>query len=120
MTDAQKGLADQLSKVVGSSYVKANKTQKGSRLGKGTSIAHVSPGTLEEAVKVLELCVKADVAIIPQGANTSLTGASVPRNGECDRPTVVINLRRLAKIMPIGDGKRVLCFSGAGIYDLKS
>lgn len=101
--------------------MKQNYTQKGSRLGKGTALAHVSPGTLKEAIKVLELCVAADVAVIPQGANTSLTGASVPRNAECDRPTVVLNLRRLNKILPIGaEGNQVLCFSGAGIYDLKA
>jgi len=118
-TDAQKALPDQLATVVGSGNVKRNHSQKGSRIGKGTSIAFVSPGTLSEAVKVLELCVAADVAIVPQGANTSLTGASVPRDETSDRPTVVINLRRLRKIMPIEDGKRVVCFAGAGIYDLK-
>jgi D-lactate dehydrogenase len=63
--------------------------------------------------------VAADVAILPQGANTSLTGASVARDTLCDRPTVVVNMRRLSKILPIGDGAQVLCFSGAGIYDLK-
>lgn len=120
LTDKQKALPDQLIGVVGSGNVKKNYTQKGSRLGEGTSMAYVSPGTLAEAVKVLEMCVAADVAILPQGANTSLTGGSVPRDGLCDRPTVVVNLRRLNKIMPVGsDGKQVLCFSGAGIYDLK-
>eukprot|EP00428_Durinskia_dybowskii_P008077 CAMPEP_0170289438 /NCGR_PEP_ID=MMETSP0116_2-20130129/44786_1 /TAXON_ID=400756 /ORGANISM="Durinskia baltica, Strain CSIRO CS-38" /LENGTH=697 /DNA_ID=CAMNT_0010540875 /DNA_START=88 /DNA_END=2179 /DNA_ORIENTATION=+ len=118
-TENQKALPDRLAEVVGASYVKRNYTQKGSRLGRGTSLAHVSPGTLAEAAEVLKLCVAADVAIIPQGANTSLTGASVPRNEGSDRPTIVVNLRRLRKIMPLEDGKKVLCFSGVGIYDLK-
>lgn len=118
-TDAQKALPEQLSAVVGSAHVRRGYTQKGSRIGQGTSLAHVSPGSLAEAARVLELCVAADVAIVPQGANTSLTGAAVPRDETSDRPTVVINLRRLRKIMPIDDGKRVLCFAGAGIYDLK-
>lgn len=120
LTDKQKALGDQLAGVVGSGNVKKNYTQKGSRIGEGTSLAYVAPGTLAEAVKVLKMCVAADVAVLPQGANTGLTGGSVPRDGLCDRPTVTINLRRLNKIMPVGsDGKHVLCFSGAGIYDLK-
>jgi len=120
VSDAQRALPNELAAVVGAGHVKKNHTQKGSRIGQGTSLAHVSPGTLAEAVKVLEMCTKADVAIVPQGANTSLTGGSVPRNEQCDRPTIIVNLRRLSKILPIGDdGKQVLCFSGAGIFDLK-
>jgi len=120
VSDAQKGLADKLGNIVGSSYVRKNYKQKGSRLGHGTALAYVQPGTLKEAVEVLQVCVKADVAILPQGANTSLTGGSVPNEHALDRPTVVINLRRLKKIMPIGEkAEQVLCFSGAGISDLK-
>jgi len=113
-------LPDVLEDIVGREYVKRDYTQKGSRLGQGTSIAHVSPGTLNEAVAVLKACVAADVVVVPQGANTSLTGASIARDDACDRPTVVVNLRRLNKIMPVGDdAHQVLCFSGAGIADLK-
>mmetsp|Transcript_95001 Transcript_95001/g.198543 ORF Transcript_95001/g.198543 Transcript_95001/m.198543 type:complete len:669 (+) Transcript_95001:107-2113(+) len=119
ISEDQKQLASKLSDVVGSGNVRQHYSQKGSRLGRGTALAHVSPGTLEEAVKVLELCTAANVAVLPQGANTSLTGGAVPRNEALDRPTVVLCLRRLNKIMPIDDGKRVLCFAGAGIYDLK-
>jgi D-lactate dehydrogenase len=120
MTDAQKKLAGKLEGIVGSGNVKQNADLKGSRLGRGTAMVLVKPGTLAEAIDVLKACVAADVAIIPQGANTALTGASVPRNNECDRPTVVLNLRRLDKILPIGpDGNQVLCFAGAGIFDLK-
>lgn len=121
LTDSQRGLTDQLIEAVGSGHVKRNYTQKGSRLGQGTSLAYVSPGTMREAIRALELCVAADVAVIPQGANTSLTGGSIARNADCDRPTVVINMRRLKTIMPIGsDGGKVLCFGGAGIFDLRT
>lgn len=113
-------LPEALEAIVGREHVRRNYTQRGSRLGQGTAIAHVSPGTLRQALDALKACVSADVAIVPQGANTSLTGASIARDDECDRPTVVINLRRLNKIMPIGhDAHQVLCFSGAGINDLK-
>jgi len=112
-------LPKNLEDIVGRSNVSCNVKQIGSRLGKGVALAVVRPGTLEEAVRVLEACVAADVAVIPQGANSGLTGGSVPRD-ECDRPTVVINMRRLSKILPIGDtANQVLCFGGAGIYDLQ-
>mmetsp|Transcript_33437 Transcript_33437/g.73149 ORF Transcript_33437/g.73149 Transcript_33437/m.73149 type:complete len:641 (-) Transcript_33437:432-2354(-) len=118
-TETQKAIPDTLEGIVGKKYVTKNYRQKGSRIGQGTSLAYVQPGTLKEAVAVLKACVAADVAIIPQGANTSLTGGAIPRD-ECDRPVVVINMRRLNKILPIGqDANRVLCFSGSGIYDLK-
>ena len=44
----------------------------------------LQPSTLRQAVRCLELCSLAQVAVLPQGANTSLTGGSVPR--DCDRP----------------------------------
>uniref|UniRef100_A0A7S2DUI9 FAD-binding PCMH-type domain-containing protein n=1 Tax=Alexandrium andersonii TaxID=327968 RepID=A0A7S2DUI9_9DINO len=120
ITQAQKSLPDKLSAIVGSGNVKLNKDLKGSRLGRGTAMAFVKPGNMKEAIEVLKACVAADVAVIPQGANTALTGASVPRNDECDRPTVVLNMRRLDTILPVGpDGNHVLCFAGAGIYDLQ-
>mmetsp|Transcript_114751 Transcript_114751/g.335550 ORF Transcript_114751/g.335550 Transcript_114751/m.335550 type:complete len:691 (-) Transcript_114751:42-2114(-) len=120
MTEAQSKLTGKLESIVGSSNIKRNADMKGSRLGRGTAMVMVKPGSMKEAVEVLQACVAADVAVIPQGANTSLTGASVPRNAECDRPTVVLNLRRLNQILPIGpDGSQVLCFAGAGIFDLQ-
>uniref|UniRef100_A0A7S4T4W3 FAD-binding PCMH-type domain-containing protein n=1 Tax=Alexandrium monilatum TaxID=311494 RepID=A0A7S4T4W3_9DINO len=120
MTEAQKNLAGKLAGIVGNGNVKKNADMKGSRLGRGTALCLVKPGSMKEAIEVLKACVAADVAVIPQGANTALTGASVPRNAECDRPTVVLNLRRLDKILPIGpDGQHVLCFAGAGIFDLQ-
>eukprot|EP00929_Paragymnodinium_shiwhaense_P023701 TRINITY_DN14781_c0_g1_i1.p1 TRINITY_DN14781_c0_g1~~TRINITY_DN14781_c0_g1_i1.p1 ORF type:complete len:663 (+),score=158.98 TRINITY_DN14781_c0_g1_i1:125-2113(+) len=120
LTESQKEVTAKLEGIVGSGNVKKNYYQKGSRLGAGTALAHVSPGTLQETIDVLKACVAADVAVLPQGANTSLTGAAVPRDSDCDRPTVVINMRRLKKIMPVGkEGHQVLCYSGAGIFDLK-
>lgn len=45
----------------------------------------LQPSSLRQAMRCLELCSRAQVAVLPQGANTSLTGGSVPRD-ECDRP----------------------------------
>jgi len=124
LTDAQVALPEKLKSLVGADQVLGSNSRgtavytKGARLGNGKALAIVKPGTLKEAVEVLKECVKADVALLPQGANTGLTGGSVPRDVYCDRPTVIINVRRLNKIYPIGNGEQVLCFSGAGIFTL--
>ncbi|CAE8635991.1 unnamed protein product [Polarella glacialis] len=120
MTEAQKQLPGKLAAIVGERQVSQNVSMKGATTGQGVALAVVRPGSLSEAVQVLRACVAADVAIVPQGAQTGLTGGSVPRESECDRPNVIINMRRLDKILPLGeDGKQVLCFAGAGIFTLQ-
>lgn len=120
LTETQKQLAENLGKIVGSKNVSSNVTMKGSRMGKGTAMVVVKPGSIAEAIEVLKACAVAGVAVLPQGANTSLTGGSVPRDDQSDRPNVVINMRRLNRILPVGpDGNKVLCFAGAGIFDLQ-
>ena len=108
-----------LRRQVGQQHVVENVDETGTMAGRGRAIAVVRPGTLDEAIQVLRACVAADAAIVPQGAKTGLTGGSVPRGSGCDRPSVVINMRRLGKILPIGDGQQVLCFAGVGIYSLQ-
>jgi FAD/FMN-containing dehydrogenase len=56
----------------------------------GWSTAVVRPGSTAEVAEVVRACVAAGVAIVPQGGNTGLVGASVPHHGE-----VVVSLRRL-------------------------
>jgi len=119
LTDTQREMISKLHLIVGKKHVTENVTEVGTMVGRGQALAVVRPGTLEEAVEVLKACVAADVAIVPQGAKTGITGGSVPRESGCDRPSVIINMRRLDKIMPIGDGQQVLCFPGAGIYSLQ-
>jgi hypothetical protein len=72
-------------------------------------VAVVLPGTLQEALHVVQLCADAGVAILyglliknlsafspsvnrPQGANTGLTGGSVPRD-EAGREFVIISTK---------------------------
>mmetsp|Transcript_80826 Transcript_80826/g.142549 ORF Transcript_80826/g.142549 Transcript_80826/m.142549 type:complete len:652 (+) Transcript_80826:30-1985(+) len=120
LTDAQKELTQKLQGIVGKDHVAANVIETGTMVGSGQALAVVRPGSLEEAVEVLKACIAADVAVVPQGAKTGLTGGSVPRDAGCDRPNVVICMRRLDKIVPVGkDVKQVLCFAGAGIYSLQ-
>lgn len=119
LTPAQRSLAKKLRTIVGPSNVVEGSEETGTMVGRGLALAVVRPGTLNEAVQVLRACVAADTAITPQGAKTGLTGGSVPRDSGCDRPFVVINMRRLDKILPIGAGEHVLCFAGAGIFSLQ-
>ena len=67
--------------LVGNKNVITNKWGKepfitGWRYGKGEALAVLKPGTLLEMWQVLKVCVKNDVSIIMQAANTGLTGGS--------------------------------------------
>ena len=88
----------------------------------GTALAVITPTSLRDVVKALQVIVDAQCVVLPQGANTGLTGGSTPRgdNGDGDsRPYVVVNMKKhLNTFFPIDDGRRVVCLAGAGIADL--
>jgi D-lactate dehydrogenase (cytochrome) len=61
----------------------------------GAPLAVAKPGSVGEVVALVKLCAATKTAIVPQGGNTSLCGASVPdSSGE----QLVINLSRLNRI----------------------
>lgn len=65
----------------------------------GEAIAVVFPSTTQQVSDVVKLCVAQGVAIVPQGGNTSLCGASVPlANGS---QQIVINLSRMNSIRKV-------------------
>jgi hypothetical protein len=73
LTEAQVQLVQRLGGVVGAAHVLTTRTAPftvGARMGSGQALAVVLPGTLQEAVDALQACVDADVAVVPQGANT--------------------------------------------------
>ena len=104
---------------------------KGARLGQGSAVAVCRPATLQQAVDSLRAIVSAGAIVIPQGANTGLTGGSVPRD-ETNRTAVVLNMRRLNQIYELdadvttddlsieqeNSHLKMLCMAGAGIHDL--
>jgi D-lactate dehydrogenase len=90
----------------------------GYRVGRGEVIAVVRPGSLIELWRSFNACVAAEHIVIPQAANTGLTGGSTP-NGSYDRPVVVINTQRVRGIWPIKQGKQVICLAGATLYELE-
>lgn len=68
-----------LKNIVGSKYVLTAKWSKetysrGWRYGEGEALAVIKPKNLVDLWNVLKVCVKDDVIIIMQGANTGLTG----------------------------------------------
>ena len=55
----------------------------------------VSPASTEEVAEVMKLCHAAEIAVVPQGGNTGLTGAGVPKGG------IVLSLSRLNRILDV-------------------
>src|SRR5919108_562010 len=48
----------------------------------GRARAVVRPGSADEVAAVLVVCREHGAAVVPQGGNTGMVGASVPRGGE--------------------------------------
>lgn len=90
----------------------------GYRFGGGSVLAVVRPGSLIEQWRVLNACVAADVIVVPQAANTGLTGGSTPF-GQYDRDVVIVSTTRIAGIRPIHGGAQVICLSGATLFGLE-
>lgn len=123
LTSAQRELIPQLQSIVGNDNVLSSSSEKrsfetGMRLGQGEALCVVTPRCLEHVKKCLPWIVKADCTILVQGANTGLTGGSVPRSSTADRPTVIISTQYLDTIFPLDGGKRVVCLAGAGLASL--
>ena len=62
----------------------------------GNALAVVLPSSAQQVSEVVKLCAKNRIAIVPQGGNTSLCGASVPLAD--DTRQVVVNLSRMNRI----------------------
>ena len=117
-------LVQDLKSIVGDKYIltsKWNKQQfsKGWRYGEGEALAVVKSGTLLEIWKILKICVKADVIVIMQGANTGLTGGSTPYGSDYDRPIIIINTMRIDNNHIINSGKQIVGLAGSTLYDLE-
>ncbi|RUT28860.1 D-lactate dehydrogenase [Arsenicitalea aurantiaca] len=92
---------------------------KGFRYGGGKVLAVVRPGNLLEQWRVLEAAVEAGVIVIVQAANTGITGGSTPFGEGYDRPIVIINVMRIARIDLIRDGQQVIALPGATLDRLE-
>ena len=92
---------------------------KGWRYGEGNAIAVAKPGTLLEIWELLKICVKNDIIIIMQAANTGLTGGSTPYGDNYDRQIIIINTMRVNSIHIISDGAQIIGFSGSTLFGLE-
>ncbi|MDZ4203077.1 MAG: FAD-binding oxidoreductase [Gallionella sp.] len=66
---------------------------------RGEALAVVFPASAQQVSEVVKLCAANDIAIVPQGGNTSLCGASVPLAD--GTPQIVINLSRMDRIRSV-------------------
>ena len=92
---------------------------KGWRYGEGDALAVAKPGTLFEMWQIIEICVKMDIIIIMQAANTGLTGGSTPFGDDYDRPILIINTRRISNIHVLNEGKQIVSFAGSTLIGLE-
>ena len=110
-------------RIVGDAHVitepaKMAKYCKGFRFGIGTALAVIKPGTLVEMWQIAQACVKHDIIIITQAANTGLTGGSTPF-GDYDRDVVVLSTVRLKGIRLINDASQAVALPGASLFELE-
>ena len=124
MTTTSK-IVEEFKLITGDKYVITSKWgkepfNKGWRYGGGDAVAVIKPGTLLEIWKVLQICVKHDIIVIMQAANTGLTGGSTPFGNDYDRPIVIINTLRVNSIQLINNGNQILALSGSSLYDLEN
>ncbi len=117
-------VVDELRSIVGARYTLTGteKTQpysKGFRLGGGEALAVVRPATLLEVWRCLQACVKSDVIVIMQAANTGLTGGSTPNGSDYDRPIVIISTMRINDIQLLDEGKQIVGLAGSTLFGLE-
>lgn len=98
---------------------KTRRYRLGFRSEGGDALAVVRPGTLAELWQVLEACVRADVAIIAQAANTGLTGGSTPAPQGYDRPVVIVSTMRLKGSFTLNGDAQVVCLPGSTLHELE-
>jgi D-lactate dehydrogenase len=92
---------------------------KGWRYGEGKAFAVAKPNSLIEIWKVLEICVRDNIIIIMQAANTGLTGGSTPYGDDYDRKILIINTMLIDDIHIINDGKQIIGLTGSTLYNLE-
>lgn len=94
----------QLQQIVGESYLITKATEHYTHdwrnRYKGDAYAVVKPQTCDQLQKIIILCHKNKIKIIPQGGNTSMCGAAVPLE-KSPYSQIVVNLEKLNKIIAI-------------------
>ena len=92
---------------------------KGWRYGEGKAFAVAKPNSLIEIWKILQICVRDNIIIIMQAANTGLTGGSTPYGDDYDRQILIINTMLIDDIHIINGGKQIIGLTGSTLYNLE-
>lgn len=86
---------------------------------RGEALAAVRPATTEEVARVVQECQRLQVAIVPQGGNTSLAGGSVPDNS--GRAQILLQLARMNHVREMNpDNLTVTVESGCILENLQA
>ena len=114
----------ELQNIIGSKHVLSSEWRKkpftkGWRYGEGKALAVVRPGKLIDIWKIMQLCIKNDIIVIMQAANTGLTGGSTPKGIDYDRKILIINTLRINGIHIINNGKQIIGLAGSTLFDLE-
>ncbi|QLG89252.1 FAD-binding oxidoreductase [Chitinibacter bivalviorum] len=64
----------------------------------GRALAVARPNSTEQVQQLVRLCAEHQIAIVPQGGNTSLCGAATPLN---DGQSIVISFERMTQIVQV-------------------
>jgi FAD/FMN-containing dehydrogenase len=98
------GFVDKLRDIVGDKGLITDEPTKHSYLTDwrenylGSALAVVRPATTEEVAAVVKLCAAEQVAIVPQGGNTGMSGGGTPH--EAGRE-IVLSLTRMNRILDV-------------------
>jgi FAD/FMN-containing dehydrogenase len=94
-------LIDQLAAIVGSGNVLTDMRDMKPYLSdwrrqySGVAECVIRPGSTDEVSRVVSLCARDHIALVPQGGNTGLCGGSVPSG---DRRQILLSLTRMSRI----------------------
>ncbi len=88
--------------------------EKGWRYGSGKCFRVVKPGTIDEVQQIIRYCYEHQIAVVPQGGNTGLVGASVPDNSA---EQLILSLSRLNKHIQIDVEHQQVSVSAGVILD---
>jgi len=120
----QQQTIDALKQAIGHTNVltdpsKTSHYRHGFRSGGGDALAVVFPNTLLALWHILEICVKADIILIMQAANTGLTEGSTPSGNDYDRPVVIVQTLKLNQFLLLDKPQQVVSFPGTTLFQLE-
>ena len=79
---------------------------------KNKSLCVLFPESVNIIKKIVKYCYKKNIKIVPQGGNTSLTGASVPTYNNKE---IIINFSKLNKILEIDKNNLTLLVESGSV-----